>query len=285
MDLTIVKMTVKTLENTTIEEILTVFNSSFSNSILPFELTKEQFEHKINNDSINLKYSAGAFIDNQLIGFILHGIDNINNEIVAYNAGTGVDPNFRGNKIISQIYAYIIPILKNSKVTKMQLEVISGNEKAISIYRSIGFKINRELNCYKGFIKPKSDNKYEIRALHNYDWELMQSFWDIMPSWQNDVTALKNSQSNNKSVGIFDNELMLGYLIYHPISNKIQQLAIDKKHRRKGIGSLLLNYIAENNNSELIANNIDPYSKDTSSFFLNAGLDIRMKQYEMSLEI
>lgn len=278
-------MKFKTLENTAINEILAVFNLSFLNSVAPFQLTKSEFEHKIKNDSIQLELSAGAFVDHKLVGFILHGKDFINNQRVAYNAGTGVDPNFRGNKIISQLYDFILPIVKDEGITKMQLEAITENAIALSIYKRIGFKINRELDCYKGFINTKRENHYEIRALEKYDWQIMESFWDCQPSWQNSITAAQNSFDNNASIGIYDKEMLLGYMIYNPISNKIQQLAIDKKHRRKGLARQLLSYASENNNQELLLNNIDNASKDTASLLLSLGLEIRIKQYEMTLEI
>jgi ribosomal protein S18 acetylase RimI-like enzyme len=278
-------MEFKTLENTTIDEILAVFNLSFSNSIMPFRLTKDQFEHKIINDSIKLELSAGAFIDDKLVGFILHGKDFINNQSVAYNAGTGVDPNFRGNKIISQLYDFILPIVKDEGITKMQLEAITENAIALSIYKRVGFKIDRELDCYRGFINAKWENRYEIRTLEKYDWQIMESFWDCQPSWQNAITAAENSFDNNVSIGIYDKEMLLGYMIYNPILNKIQQLAIDKKHRKKGLARQLLGYASKNNNQELLLNNIDTASKDTASLLLSLGLEIRIKQYEMSLEI
>ncbi|MEO8517177.1 MAG: GNAT family N-acetyltransferase [Flavobacterium sp.] len=278
-------MEFRTLENTTVAEVLNVFNLSFLNSISPFQLTKDEFEQKIKNESIDFKLSAGAFIDNVLVGFILHAKDLLNNKWVAYNAGTGVEPNFRGRKIIPQLYRFILPILKNKAINKVQLEVVTENVIALSIYKNIGFEIKRELNCYKGSIYKKREQKHEIRDLKNYDWLILRSFWDVNPSWQNQITAVNNAFDKNVSIGIYDQEILLGYMIYNPISNKIQQLAVDQKHRRKGLGRHLLEHISTNNDKELLLNNADNSSKDVTSFFETLGIDIRLKQYEMSLEI
>lgn len=278
-------MEFRTLENTSVDEVSTVFNLSFLNSIAPFQLTKEEFEQKIKNESIDFKLSAGAFIEGKLVGFIMHAKDLIHNEWVAYNAGTGVDPDFRGNKIISKLYDFIIPIIKSNGIDKIQLEVITENAKAFSIYERIGFKINRELNCYKGLIDKKGEHKYEIRVLRNYDWQTMKSFWSIQPSWQNEITAVNHSFDKNTSLGIYDREILLGYVIYNPISNKILQLAIDKKQRRKGLGRQLLEHISEHNNKDLLLNNVDNSVEEVTSFFQYLGLDIRLKQYEMSLKL
>lgn len=278
-------MEFRTLENTAIDEVSAVFNVTFLNSIAPFQLTKEEFSQKIKNESIDFKLSAGAFIEDKLVGFIMHAKDLINNEWVAYNAGTGVDPDFRGNKIISKLYDFILPIIKSNGIHKIQLEVITENTKALSIYERIGFKINRELNCYKGFIGKKEERKYEIQELKNYDWQTMKSFWSIQPSWQNEITAANNSFDKNKSIGIYDQKILLGYVIFNPISNKILQLAIDKKKRRKGLGRQLLEYISEHNSKDLLLNNVDNSNEEIISFFQSLGIDIRLKQHEMSLEL
>ena len=91
-------ITFQTLENISTDKILEVFNLAFSDYIIPFCLTKEQLEDKIKSESIRLEFSVGAFENNQLIGFILHGFDVVDNMKVIYNGGTGVIPAKRGNK-------------------------------------------------------------------------------------------------------------------------------------------------------------------------------------------
>ncbi|PZO22830.1 MAG: GNAT family N-acetyltransferase, partial [Flavobacteriaceae bacterium] len=47
----------QTLEKSSTEEILEVFNSSFSDYIVPFRLTLPQLEGKITNDSVRMELS------------------------------------------------------------------------------------------------------------------------------------------------------------------------------------------------------------------------------------
>jgi len=123
----------KTLEKITTEKLLEVFNLSFSDCVVPFCLTKEQLEDKIKSDSIKLEFSVGAFEDDQLIAFILHGYDTIDNLKIVYNAGTGVIPAKRGNKLTAKLYDYILPFLHENDIDKLLLEVISTNEPAIKL--------------------------------------------------------------------------------------------------------------------------------------------------------
>jgi ribosomal protein S18 acetylase RimI-like enzyme len=276
---------IKSLHNTEINELVTVFNQSFSDYIVPFKITKEQLINKIKCDNIKLEFSVGAFDNNQLIGFILLGFDFINGNKVAYNAGTGVIPEKRGNKLTLKLQEHIIPKLKEQNVTNVKLEVITENQIAFKTYKKMGFEIIRELNCYKGQIKSEIDSKFKILPLKNYDWELLKSFWDWDPTWQNSINSAENINDLNIAVGAFDSNLLIGYLIYNPNSNRIQQFAVKKEHRNQGIGKQLFQYISKENKKEFSIINIETNSINTNNFLLNLGLVVYIKQYEMELNI
>lgn len=276
----------KTLENIPTEKLLEVFNLSFSDYVIPFCLTKEQLEDKIKSDSIKLEFSLGAFEDDQLIAFVLHGYDTIDNLKIAYNAVTGVVPTKRGNKLTAKLYEYILPILHENDIDKVLLEVITTNEPAIKTYKNIGFKIIRELNCYKGSLNiTDTSNDFEIRELQAYDWQKLQSFWDLKPSWQNSITAVEKLKKSNISIGVYDGEKLLGYTIFNPKIKRIHQLSVDKNYRRKGVGRQLLAHIATNYGKDISAINIDNTSAETLKFFNAIEMDIYIKQYEMELPL
>lgn len=276
----------KTLENIPTEKILEVFNLSFSDYLVPFCLTKEQLEDKIKSDSIKLEFSVGAFEDDQLIAFILHGYDTIDNLKIVYNAGTGVIPAKRGNKLTAKLYEFVLPILHENDIDKLLLEVITTNEPAIRTYKNIGFKIIRELNCYKGTLNVTNTNSdFEVLELETYDWQELQSFWDLKPSWQNSVTAVEKLKKSNISIGIYDSRKLLGYTIFNPEIKRIHQLSVDKKYRRKGIGRQLLAHIATNYGKDISAINIDNTSAEILKFMADIGMDIYIKQYEMELHL
>lgn len=276
----------KTLENISTEKLLEVFNLSFSDYVVPFCLTKEQLEDKIKSDSIKLEFSVGAFEDNQLVAFILHGYDTIDNLKIAYNAGTGVVPTKRGNKLTAKLYEYILPILHENDIDKLLLEVITTNAPAIKTYKNIGFKIIRELNCYKGSLNIlNTNNDFEIRELEAYDWQQLQSFWDLKPSWQNSITAVEKLKNTNISIGIYDRGELLGYTIFNPKIKRIHQLSVDENYRRKGVGRQLVAHIATNYGKDVSATNIDNTSEEALKFFKDIGMDIYIKQYEMELPL
>lgn len=278
-------MEIKSLQNTEINELVTVFNQSFSDYIVPFKITKEQLKNKIKSDNIKLGFSVGAFENNQLVGFILLGFDFINGNKGAYNAGTGVIPEKRGNKLTLKLMEHIIPKLKEQNMTNVKLEVITENEIAFKTYKKMGFEIIRELNCYKGQIKSEIDSKFKILPLKNYDWELLKLFWDWDPTWQNSISSAENIKDLNIAIGAFDSNLLIGYLIYNPNSNRIQQFAVKKEYRNQGVGKQLFQYISRENKNKFSIINIETNSLNTNAFLLNLGLVVYIKQYEMELSI
>lgn len=279
-------ITLQTLDNISIEALLEVFNLSFSDYIVPFHLTKEQLQDKIKSDSVRLEFSVGAFEDNRLIAFLLHGYDIIDSLKVVYNAGTGVIPAKRGNRLTSKMYEYILPILHENNIDKVVLEVITTNETAVKTYQNIGFKIIRQLNCFKGVLNTSTTNHdFEIRELEAYDWPKFQSFWDFKPTWQNSLTAVEQLKQSNVSIGIYDNETLIGYTIYNPKSKRIHQLAVDKNYRNIGIARKLLGYISTNHEVAITFLNIEDSSREVLKFMTGIEMNVYIKQYEMEFNL
>ena len=119
--------TIKSLQGLSIRQIADVFNDACSDYVIPIKLTEEILTAKILSENIQLENSVGVFDNDKLIAFILIGIDEYDGHIVAYNAGTGVIPSYRGNKLTKRMYQYLFPLLKDKDIVSHQLEVITTN--------------------------------------------------------------------------------------------------------------------------------------------------------------
>jgi len=279
-------MQIKTLSNISIEVIADTFNLAFSDYFVPVHLTPQQLADKMKSDKVNPEYSVGAFENEKLIALILHGTDIINTKKVVYNGGTGVIPPKRGQALTKRMYDFILPVLKEQGVDYAILEAISQNIQAIKSYQKVGFKIDREVNCYKGQIEPTDrTGDIKITELKNYDWPLMQSFWDFTPTWQNASNTVDAQKGNNISLGAYINSKLAGYVIFNPNTKRIQQLAVDKNHRRTSIASILLDNIIEGYGKDLSVINVDNRSIPANSFLLKAGFENYVSQVEMKLEL
>lgn len=280
-------MDIKTLKNISVKKITDTFNLSFSDYFIPLHLTPEQLSSKMSADKINLDYSVGIFDNENLIAFILHGTDIIESKSVVYNGGTGVIPEKRGQGLTKQMYDFILPVLKKEGVDYLVLEVISKNIQAIKSYEKVGYKIVRELRCYKGNISEKNKSSHiDIRKLNFYDWKLMESFWDFIPTWQNSSHIIEEGlNNNNKSFGAYIDKLLIGYIIYNPDSKRIQQLAVHKNYRRTKIASTLITKVIKESGRELSIINIDKDSEPINAFLIKTGFENFLNQFEMRLEL
>lgn len=279
-------MNIKTLKETSIQEILEVFNHSFSDYFVPFKLTYEQLLAKMKADKTDLSLSVGTFENETLVGFILHGFDVINHKKIAYNGGTGVIPEKRGLGLTKQMYSYILPILKTKGINKLQLEVISNNIQAIKSYQKAGFEIKRNLSCFKGTITSLPTNStIKIKPITSYNWELMESFWSVSPTWQNASNTLQELTHIHTSLGAYYQNQLVGYVIYNPSSNRIQQIAIDKAFRKQKIASSLINKLLKGNETKFSVINVDNSNQELCLFFEKIGLSYYLEQLEMQLNL
>lgn len=279
---------IKILAGTSIEEITEAFNLAFSDYFIPFYLTPEQLSLKMKADRINPELSVGAFDGERLIAFILHGFDVIKNENRVYNGATGVIPEKRGKQITRQMYDFVLPILKSRKeaIKNLTLEVIAKNIQAIKSYQKAGYNMKRNLKCYKGQIRDtKIEEGLKIQELADYDWSLMHSFWDFNPTWQNSTSVMNDFKDSNKSIGAYIDNMLVGYLIYNPVSKRIHQLAIDKNHRRCRIASSLMASLDKSGQNIFSITNIDENSHSMNTFLAKTGLENFLDQIEMQLDL
>ncbi len=279
-------MEIHTLKGVATKDVVKVFNASFSDYFISFQLTEEQLATKMVADKVNLNLSVGVFENEQLVAFILHGFDKVGNQKMLYNAGTGVIPKKRGSGLTKQMYHFILPILKKKGINTLVLEVISENIQAIKSYKKSGFKIERELVCYKGEIHTSNtNNTIEIKSLKEYNWEVLESFWDIAPAWQNSKNTIDELKNDHISLGAYIQNQMVGYLIYNPKNKRLLQFAVAKKFRKKSVASSLLSNLIVVSGSTLSIINVDKSSKSVHTFLKKMGFEKYLEQLEMKLEL
>jgi ribosomal protein S18 acetylase RimI-like enzyme len=278
-------ISIRTLYQTNIETIVKAFNLAFSDYIVPMKLAQEQLEAKIRNENIKLEYSIGAFEENQLIAFILHGSVMNNGKQTLYNSGTGVVPDKRGNNLTLKLYEFLLPQLPAIGTNSIILEVITTNKPAITTYKKTGFKIFRELDCYKGTISKFSKSTYQIKVLNTVNWNQLKAFWDWEPTWQNYNNAVENGKNDTVKIGAFANDTLIGYLILNKKNNRIQQFAVDKSYRCRGVGVQLFNFINDNYSNEISIINVPCTAYSSKKFLVTLGLQKTISQYEMILNL
>ncbi len=233
-------------------------------------------------EDINLDYSVGASIDGKLVGFLLYGIRNYNEVKTAYIGGTGVCPEHRGKKITQQMLDFSFPKLKEQQVKNIFLEVNIKNDFAINAYEACGFEKTRTLNSYKGIPILVVNPLHEIIEFSDLDLITSENFWDIKPTWKNDIQSVKNIIEDCQINGIYEDGILVAYKIINKNNTRIYQFGVHHDYRNRYLASILFSDLK---NKEIKMINVDEREISTNDFIQSMGLELYDKQYEMKKEL
>lgn len=273
---------IHSLTHVDLEELSSLYNLSYQNYYVSINLSTEQFQGKLKMEDINLDYSIGASIDGKLVGFLLYGIRNYNDVKTAYIGGTGVCPEHRGKKITQQMLDFSFPKLKEQQVKNIFLEVNTKNDFAINAYEACGFEKTRTLNSYKGIPILVVNPLHEIVEFSDLDLITSENFWDIKPTWKNDIQSVKNIIEDCQINGIYEDGILVAYKIINKNNTRIYQFGVHHDYRNRYLASILFSDLK---NKEIKMINVDEREISTNDFIQSMGLELYDKQYEMKKEL
>ena len=259
------------------------FLEAFSDYQVDMRASREEFEQRLVRDGVRLEISAGAFDETRMVGFYMNALGDWKGRPSAFDAGTGVIPAYRRQGIGEELFAFMVPRLKEASVEQYLLEVLTGNERAVALYRKLGFVDTRRLAVFRRSAPLFTDADDEVRRIEKPDWELFKSFWDGDPSWQNSIDAVERVANDRVVVCAYVDEMCVGYGIAFKPWVSLMQLAVAPAHRRKGIGSKLLSALQREVSAtdSLKVSNIDEGFKGTLAFYESNGFKMVLEQYEM----
>jgi ribosomal protein S18 acetylase RimI-like enzyme len=280
------------LQKEDFSQLYSAFITAFSDYVVKMQPSEAEFIEMLTRRGARYDLSVGAFNGHQLVGFNLNALDLWKGRLTVYDTGTGIIPEYRGQGIASKLFAFSLPTLKQVSAQQYLLEVIDTNSSAIGVYKRIGFREVRLLESFKlsGDVTSslgKESNGIELSVEPEPAWDLLQSFWDWEPSWQNSINSIKRSLDNKVLVCAFSKGSCVGYGIVYPSNGDIPQIAISKEYRRRGIGTQILQslemQIRSGQTGRII--NIDASAEGTLGFCKASGMQKIVNQYEMLLEL
>ena len=258
------------------------FLEAFSDYQIEMKMSEEQFQQRVRRDGVELELSVGAFDGERMIGFYMNGRGMWQGKPSAYDAGTGVVPDQRRRGVAEKLFEYMTPRLKEFGIRQYILEVLTSNERAVALYRKLGFEELRTLAVLRANAAVKNVPDVEgvsIRQIDEPDWDVFRAYWDGEPSWQNSADAVERIRSQTEIVGAFVAERCVGYGIVFKPSGILMQLAVAPSFRRRGIGGRIL--AALSGEGILRTNNVDEDLQGTLAFYKACGFEIVLRQFEM----
>lgn len=283
-------MEIKSLASTNFDVVVNAFEKAFSDYDVKF--SADEVKSLCIRRGYVPELSFAAFDREEIAAFTLNGVGQYNDVHTAYDTGTGTLKEYRGQGLATRIFEYSVPFLRKAGIERYLLEVLQHNEKAVSVYHKIGFKITREFNFFvwpndlisTGMNVVKSG--YELREFHLNEYPQLFHFRDFKPSWQNTLESINRARELFINLGAFSGHQLIGYCILEPLSGDITQLAVDKNHRRKGVGTMLLQQAAlMNQNTKMKMINVDAECKPVEHFLASKNIGISGKQFEMMMSL
>jgi len=271
---------IKTLEATSIEDIVDCLLDAFSEYFVKFPDDISYWKQRWHAARVDYSVCYGAFIEDQLVGLIIHGIDK--QDKIAFNTGTGVRKAHRGKQITKRIYEFAFNDLIKKGFLSSKLEVIQKNQNAIKVYSDVGFSKIKSYKCYKGeldhvqsnsdiFYKPSSLEKileFQYKSRTHYSWDFT------------DVAIERNDSYIHYLVSNSQEEI--GYFIINPVSGRLAQFELIDGV--KASYHDLFTAVKTVNNSISIVN-LDESQVAKVSFVTKIGLENNLDQYEMWREL
>ena len=277
------EVTIQPLNNIAISSLVQLFNASFADYVVKVQMTEEALQEKIQADNIQISLSIGAKVGEQWVGFMLFASEEQEDKMIAYNAATGIVPDYRGMQLPDKMFTAAKALFKEQEIKGCVLEVITSNTRAVKAYERLGFSIQRGLACHKGVPKAR-EHSYTIHQTQDISSINTQAFWDHLPTWQNSNNSIARAAANT-TIYVQQGEDVVGYAVYNKQSGRLRQLGVLKQYRQKGIGSALLQHIHQDCGKELTIINVDKRDERTTTWLTEMGLTNFIEQYEMYIKL
>ncbi len=242
---------IRTLRAAELPAVHELMLDAFAVYPIPIRLSLAEFEALLTRRGVDWGASFGAFQDGRLIGVIMTAIDDWPAlHIGAYAIVTGVRRGWQGRGVLSAMFEWLSLALDRRGVTQMLLEVLIDNPQARRAYERFGFDSERHLFCFElplierpqrfceelSFAVFAGEDAVDVHARHAGLWP---SFWSLTPAWTGSSWTVKRTATRVVTEASWDG-VLVGYAVVEPRTGELLQLAVDGKHRRRGIGTELI---------------------------------------------
>ncbi|HEY0079644.1 MAG TPA: GNAT family N-acetyltransferase [Pyrinomonadaceae bacterium] len=212
---------IRRLSTLSFEESARLWNEGFRGYFFDMTLSLDAFLARLQLEGISTELSLAAFVEDRAVGFVANSIRMNGDVKAAWNAGTGVAPEYRGRGVGRALMKATLELYRRHGVQTATLEAIKANEKAISLYRRFGYEPVDELLLLehdgrldlKAFgVSNRENVSYHIRRGAPFDVNRL-SFYRSASAWQTLWQSVY--QHNGESLVVHDaSGLEAGYALF-----------------------------------------------------------------------
>jgi len=264
------------------------FIGAFSEYFVTFQPPLEQFRNRIFNKlHLSPELSLMAWHEDEVVGFMLHTVNDYQGKVSAYNGGTGVIPSHQRSQIATRLYEILLGRMRDQgTISRVLLEVVEQNTKATQFYESLGFQFTRVLRCFslKGEL-PDPDPHIKVKKSDQFK-SVYQEHLSFQPSFLDSTHQLPHNLANEIIIEAWVSETLAGHLIFQPQNGRISQVAVHKDFRQKGVASALMkNALRLSSDPNLTVMNIPEDEHPTIEALKAMGFHNELNQFELELII
>lgn len=237
-------ITYKRCSEVSMDLIYEGFNIGFSDYMIKISMPKDAFISRFfGTEGNSLDHSFIALDNDKSIGIVFGGIKNYEG-VKTMRCGTlAVDPSYRGKGISQRLMQLHKEKAVEEGCKQLFLEVIAGNERAISFYKKLGYDKIYDLSYFSleeaNSLKEKEKLKLDIRPSNIEELKLLRErLRDIHINWQNDVEYIEKSEGQ-LTLGAYINDKIAGIISMNK-NTKISFIWVESLLRQNGIGTSLL---------------------------------------------
>jgi len=136
---------IKRLQACSLEEATEAWNKGFEGYYFDATSTVDQFITRMGAEGLSPALSVVAFADGAPVGLVLSGVRTIAGKKVAWNGGTGVATAYRRQGIGKVLMSAALDAYQEAGVEIATLEAFRQNERAIELYKLMGYDITDRL--------------------------------------------------------------------------------------------------------------------------------------------
>ena len=275
-------MELRSLTSDDLEAMLGAFLAAFGDYAVELRMDLAKLERMTRRRGIDFGASVGVFdpeADGAMVAVQATGVGEWEGERAGYDIFTGVAPSHRGRGLAGAMLEHSKPRLAERGARRFVLEVLQSNAPAIRAYRGAGFELAREFECFDGLerVEDRSGGAVEVRRVEAPDWAALEAWFDWRPSWQNSVASMRRAGGDVETFAAVVAGETAGYAIVEPIDGDLAVLAVDPRHRRRGVGAAL---VARSASRRTV--NVPADATGDLAFWSALGADRFVRQYEMT---
>jgi GNAT superfamily N-acetyltransferase len=278
---------IRTLGDVPLTTIATAVGHAFEDYFVKMDASPAALGARWYGARVDYALSFGAFENDELVAFLLHGVDEGKNGKKAHNIVSGVVPTHRGKRLIEQIYEKALPVLRISGVKTLTLEVITENQKAIKAYQNVGLRPAGMLRCFEGKLNVPNEKafaSFRVQKIQDYEWDLVKELSNYAYSWDNHPEAVAMLADDYETWLIYDQQNVLnGFAVINPQNGSISQLGF-RSGAANNVKMCLFHALSEVYETVRVQN-IPNDADEIIELLQKVGLKNNINQFEMKMSL